>query len=58
MPAAVAIPAIAAVGGALISANATSKAAAGAENAARDANALQWNMYQQNLSYHAPCIST
>ena len=58
MPAAVAIPAIAAVGGALISANATNRAAAGAENAARDANALQWNMFQQNRSDQAPWRTT
>lgn len=58
MPAAVAVPAIAAVGGALISANATSKAASGAQNAARDANALQWDMYQQNRADQAPWMTT
>lgn len=58
MPAAVAIPAVAAVGGALIQANATSKAASGAANAARDANALQWNMYQQNRADQEPWRNT
>lgn len=58
MPAAVAIPAIAAVGSALISANASDKAASGAANAAKDANALQWNMYSQNRADQSPWRTT
>lgn len=58
MPAAVAIPAIAAVGGALISANATRNAADSAQDAANRANGLQWDMFQQNRSDQAPWRST
>lgn len=52
------ISAVAAIGGSMIQANAASKAASGAQNAARDANALQWNMYQQNRADQTPWRST
>ena len=52
------ISAVAAIGGSMIQANAASKAASGAQNAARDANALQWNMFQQNRSDQAPWRTT
>lgn len=52
------ISAVAAVGGAMISSNAQSKAASGAQNAAKDANQLQWNMFQQQQNNQAPWLNT
>lgn len=41
-----------------VNSNATSKAASGAQNAAKDANSLQWNMFQQNQNNQRPWIQT
>lgn len=48
----------AALVGSLVSSNASSKAAAGAQGAAKDANALQWNMYQQGRTDQTPWRTT
>lgn len=52
------ISAVAAIGGSMISANASAKAASGARNAAQNANQMQWDMYQQNRSDQAPWRNT
>jgi len=52
------ISAVAAIGGSMIQANASRNAADRAQGAARDANSLQWNMFQQNRNDQAPWRTT
>ncbi len=50
--------AVAGIAGAVSSSNAANRASSGAQGAARDANSLQWNMFQQNRNDQSPWRTT